>query len=208
MLFAMWCSFVGATLVFCLIPGPSVCFTVACTLKYGSPRALATITGQLAANCCQVIAAFFGISGIMGLSSISFQGLKIIGAVYLVYLGYRQWNAGKPQLDIREKTHFKNTRRAFIDGFVVCATNPKAVIYYVAVLPQFVLPNYDKSVQLIILGITDIIIAASVLVFYSVVASRVRFWLNREKYWKTQNRLTGILMIVAGIALAMVSREG
>jgi homoserine/homoserine lactone efflux protein len=203
--FAMWLSFVWATLVFCLIPGPSVCFTVASTLKYGFRRAAATISGQLAANCCQVIAAMIGISSIMGLSEISFYGLKIIGALYLIYLGFRQWNAGKPSLDIREKPPTRNTRRGFIDGFVVCATNPKAVIYFVAVLPQFVLPDYDQNIQLIILSITDVIIAAFVLVLYSMVARRVRFWINREKYWKTQNQLTGLLMIIAGVALGMVS---
>ena len=201
----MWFSFVWATLVFCLIPGPSVCFTVAATLKYGSRRAATTIIGQLAANCCQVIAAFFGIAGIMGLSPISFQVLKITGGIYLVYLGYRQWNAGKPRWDIPGKSPFGNTRRSFFDGFVVCATNPKAVIYYVAVLPQFVLPDYDRRMQLIILGVTDVIIAAFVLALYSTVAGRIRFWLNREKYWKTQNHLTGLLMIVAGVALGMVS---
>jgi len=73
-------------------------------------------------------------------------------------------------------------------------------------LPQFVLPGRDKNVQLITLAITSVIIAALVLAFYTVLASRARYWFNRKGYWKTQNRLTGILMIGAGIGLSLISK--
>ena len=201
----VWFSFVGASTIFGLIPGPSVCFTIAHALKHGARRTLATIIGQLVANCCQIIVVLFGLTSILEQSALLFRGLKIVGAVYLVYLGYRQWTASKPQLNIQEKTNLRITHKAFIDGFVACGTNPKAVLYYAALLPQFVLPHYDKNTQLITLAITSVIIAALVLGFYTVLANRVRYWFNREKYWRTQNRLTGILMIGAGIALSMVS---
>jgi homoserine/homoserine lactone efflux protein len=206
MLLAVWLSFVGASIVFGLIPGPSVCFTVAHALKHGARRTLATIIGQLVANCFQIVVVLFGVSSIIEKSALLFQALKIIGAVYLVYLGYRQWTAGKPHLDIQNKKNMQNMRKAFIDGFVVCGTNPKAILYYAALLPQFVLPHYDKNTQLVTLAITSVIIAALVLGFYTVLANRVRYWFKVGRYWKIQNRLTGILMIGAGIALSMVSK--
>jgi len=206
MLLAVWLSFVGASIVFGLIPGPSVCFTVAHALKHGGRRTLATIIGQLVANCFQIVVVLFGVSSIIEKSALLFQALKIIGAVYLVYLGYRQWTAGKPHLDIQNKKNMQNMRKAFIDGFVVCGTNPKAILYYAALLPQFVLPHYDKNTQLITLATTSVIVAAVVLVFYTMLANRVRYWFSMEKYWKTQNRLSGLLMIGAGIALSMVSK--
>ena len=96
--------------------------------------------------------------------------------------------------------------KAFINGLVVCGTNPKAILYYAALLPQFVLPYSDKNTQMVILAATSVIIAALVLGFYTVLAAKVRYWFNSKKYWKTQNRLAGILMIGAGIALSLVSK--
>ena len=79
-------------------------------------------------------------------------------------------------------------------------------VYYAALLPQFVLPYSDKNAQLVTLAITSVVIAALVLGFYTVVANRIRYWFNSKKHWKTQSRLTGILMIGAGIALSIVSK--
>jgi|GEM_PF-1390330 len=203
---AIWLSFVGASIVFGLIPGPSVCFTIAHALRYGVRRTLPTIQGQLVANCCQIVVVMFGISGIVERSAIIFQGLKIAGAVYLVYLGYRLWAADKPQLKVHQETDSRNVRKAFIDGFVVCGTNPKAILYYAALLPQFVVPHLDKNTQLMMLALTSVIVAALVLGFYTALANRIRSWFNHERYYRTQNRLTGILMIIAGIGLAVVSK--
>jgi len=207
MLLPIWLSFVGASFIFGLIPGPSVCFTIAHALKHGTRRTLPTVLGQLTANWCQIVVVLFGMSRILGQSVVFFQGLKIVGAVYLVYLGYRQWTAGKPDLDMREGTIIKTKHRAFIDGFVVCGTNPKAILYYAALLPQFVVPTYDEKTQLIILAITSVVIAGLVLAFYTMLANRVRYWFDTKKYWKTQNRLTGTIMIGAGVALSVVSRK-
>jgi homoserine/homoserine lactone efflux protein len=202
----IWFSFVGASFVFGLTPGPSVCFTVAHALKHGARRTLATILGQLVANCCQIIVVLFGLSKILEQSMIFFQALKIIGAVYLVYLGYRQWTAGQPRLHMSKQIDSKTVRKAFIDGFVVCGTNPKAILYYAALLPHFVRPIYDENTQLMILAVTSVIIAALVLGFYTILANRLRYMLTSKKYWKTQNRLTGMLMIGAGVVLFMVGK--
>jgi homoserine/homoserine lactone efflux protein len=207
MFLPIWLSFVGASFVFGLIPGPSVCFTIAHSLKYGSRRTLSTILGQLAANCCQIIIVLLGMSRLLEQSVIFFQGLKLLGAAYLIYLGYRQWTAGKPHFNAQSGSNGKTARRAFIDGFVVCGTNPKAIFYYAALLPQFVLPAYDTMNQVVILAFTSVIIAALVLLFYTMIANRVRYWFDTKKYWKTQNRLTGTIMIGAGVALSVVSRK-
>ena len=201
-----WLSFVGASFIFGLIPGPSVCFTIAYALRYGTRRTLPTIIGQLVANCSQIFVVLFGVSRIVEQSLIVLQGLKIIGAVYLVYLGYRQWTAGQPRLHVCETTDLKTVQKAFVDGFVVCGTNPKAILYYAALLPQFVVSTGNENTQLIILAATSVFVAALVLAFYTTLANTARLWFNRWQYWKTQNRVTGILMIAAGIALAAASK--
>jgi len=202
----IWLSFVGASVIFGLLPGPSVCFTAAYALKHGTRRTLLTILGQLAANCSQIIVVLFGMSSVLERSAAFFQVLRICGAVYLVYLGIRQWTAGMPQVRV-ENTSSQASKKAFLDGFVVCGTNPKAILYYAALLPQFVVQSGDERVQLIILAVTSIVIAALVLIFYTLLADQTRRWFLTKKFWKTQNRLAGMLMIGAGIALSVAVRK-
>ena len=202
----IWLSFVSASLIFGLVPGPSVCFTIAYALRYGTRRTSYTILGQLSANCCQIVVVLFGMSHVIERSAFFFHGLKIIGALYLAYVGYRLWTAEKPQLNVRPQGGSGNARTAFADGFVVCGTNPKAILYYAALLPQFVVPYCDKNLQLATLAATSVIIAAMVLVFYTVLADRMRYLLQTEKYLRVQNRLTALLMMTAGIALFAISR--
>ncbi|UCD06662.1 MAG: LysE family translocator [candidate division WOR-3 bacterium] len=201
----VWLSFVGASFVFGFIPGPSVCFTIAHAIRHGARRTLPTIGGQIAANCCQIIVVLFGLNRILEQADVLFQVLKVIGALYLVYLGYRQWTAGRPLLDTGKRTFAATGRRAYIDGFVVCGTNPKAILYYAAFLPQFVVRALDEKIQLTLLAMTSIVIAATVLIVYTVLADRVSLWFDSRKYWKMQNRLAGFIMISAGIGLSVVS---
>jgi len=201
----VWLSFVGASFVFGFIPGPSVCFTIAHAIRHGARRTLPTIIGQLAANCCQILMVLFGLNRVLEQSDVLFQVLKVSGALYLVYLGYRQWTAGRPHLGAGDKAVAATVRKAFIDGFVVCGTNPKAFLYYAALLPQFVIRALDENLQLAVLAVTNIVIAATVLMFYTVLADRVRVWFDSDKYWKMQNRLAGFIMIGAGIALSVAS---
>lgn len=205
MYFPVWLSFVGASFVFGFIPGPSVCFTIAHAIRHGARRTLPTIGGQLTANCCQIIVVLFGLNRVLEQSDVLFQVLKIIGALYLVYLGYRQWTAGRPFLETGKKTVAATVRRAFVDGFVVCGTNPKAILYYAALLPQFVVRSGDENIQLIVLAVTSVVIAAIVLTFYTVLADQVSIWFHSKRYWKVQNRLAGSIMAGAGIALSVVS---
>ena len=204
---ATWLSFVGTSLIFCLLPGPSICFTIAHALQNGTRKTLPTILGQLAANCAQIMIVLFGLSGILNQSLIFFRGLKICGAAYLIYLGWRQWTAGRPKLVSRKQTESATNRRAFRDGFIVCGTNPKAILFYAALLPQFVRPGGVEGIQLIILAVTNILIGAMVLGFYSVLAGRARSWFSNSRYWSAQNRFTACLMIGAGIALSTVSEK-
>ena len=200
-----WLSFVGASVIFGLLPGPSVCFTIGYALKHGLGRTCLTILGQLTANVCQIIIVLFGISSILEQTTAIFYVLKFAGAVYLIYLGIKQWRAGKPEVNIENSMGSPVSRRAFLDGFVVCGTNPKAILYYAALLPQFVVQAIDERFQMIILAITSLVIALVILVVYTLLADRVRDWFHTNKFWKVQNRLAGVLMIGAGIVLSLVT---
>ncbi len=202
----IWLSFVGASVIFGLLPGPSVCFTIGYALKHGLRRTCLTILGQLTANVCQIVIVLFGISSILEQTTAIFYVLKFSGAVYLIYLGIRQWRAGKPEVLIENSMRSPVFRRAFLDGFVVCGTNPKAILYYTALLPQFIVQTGDEQLQMIILAGTNIILAGAVLGLYTLIAEHARRWFDTQKFWKVQNRLAGVLMIGAGVALSLVAK--
>ncbi|UCC12603.1 MAG: LysE family translocator [candidate division WOR-3 bacterium] len=203
----IWLSFVGASAIFGLLPGPSVCFTIAYALKHGLRRTCLTILGQLTANVCQIVIVLFGINSILEQTTAIFYALKFLGAVYLIYLGVRHWSAGRPRVHLERKSGIRVSRKAFLDGIVVCGTNPKAILYYAALLPQFVVQTGDEQLQMIILAGTNIILAAAVLGFYTLIAEQARRWFDTQKFWKTQNRVAGVMMIGAGIALSLLSRK-
>jgi homoserine/homoserine lactone efflux protein len=148
----------------------------------------------------------FGISSILEQTTAIFYVLKFAGAVYLIYLGIKQWRVGKPEVNIENSMSSPVSRRAFLDGFVVCGINPKAILYYAALLPQFVVQAIDERFQMIILAITSLVIALVILVVYTLLADRVRDWFHTNEFWKVQNRIAGVLMIGAGIVLSLVTR--
>lgn len=131
----------------------------------------------------------------------------VSGAGYLIYLGIKQWRADKPDLDNSDKLHSENIKKSFIDGFIVCGTNPKAILFYAAFFPQFIIPQLGYHLQFILLGILSIIICGFVLILYTFLAGTTRAWFVNNNYWRIQNRLTGSLMIGAGTALAVVSKK-
>lgn len=204
-----WLSFTFISLILGLIPGPSVCFTIAYGLKYGGIHTIPSIVGQLTANALQILIISVGLSSILENSVGLFIGLKLFGAAYLVLLGTKQWRAGIPQLDENIDSHLvsKGALKSLVDGFLVCATNPKAVLYYAAFLPQFIVAQTNENVQLLTLGATSILVCGFVLLLYTLLAGKVRYWLIDKNYWYVQNRFTGALMIVAGMFLAFARKN-
>jgi len=197
----VWLSFVGASLVLGFIPGPSVCFTIAQGIKKGSARTVPSILGQLAANILQLLIICVGLSGLLERSAGLLAAIKLAGAAYLVYIGVKLWFAPRPDLDAARGSGPNGAFRGFVDGFIVCGTNPKALLYYAAFLPQFMIPHIDQNLQLLILGATSLAVAAFILTFYALLAGRVRYWLLERGCWRVQNRFSSVLMIGAGAAL-------
>jgi threonine/homoserine/homoserine lactone efflux protein len=197
----LYVSFIMAALLFILIPGPSVCFTIAHGLRHGIWRTVPTILGQAAANILQLVVIVFGLRGILAQSPVLFSGLKMVGAVYLIYIGIKIFSAPEPVLKSVDKSRVERALNNAINGFIVCGTNPKALLYYAAFLPQFIAPQGDKNSQFIILGASSVLITILVLLFYALLAGQARYWLIERGFWRMQTRSSGALIIAAGAAL-------
>lgn len=201
-----YASFIVASLLFGLVPGPSVCFTIAHSLRHGGRLTAPTILGQAAANAGQLLMISVGLGALLERSVPFCAALKLVGAVYLVFLGVRTLFAPPPKIQVGEGSAAKATttgRRAFVDGIIVCGTNPKALFYYAALLPQFMNPHADAAAQLLILGPAAVAVGILVLAGYALLSSWARYWFLERGLWKWQARASGTLIIAAGAALAL-----
>ena len=125
---------------------------------------------------------------------------------YLIFLGVREWRA-RPDTRAGAAGDAASARACFWQGFMVSATNPKTLLFYAAFFPQFVDPALPPGFQMVVLSVTFVAIA---LVFdgsYALLAGRARRWFANERRARVRNRVTGTLLIGAGLGLAIVRKS-
>jgi len=199
--------FLATETLLCLTPGPAVLFVIANGLGGGMPRATAAGAGILAANALCFAVPAMGIGALLVASYEAFFLVKWIGAAYLVWLGIQAWRARGPlALRADDMPIGGRLRRAFADGFVLQMANPKAILFFAALLPQFVEPSAPVGLQLAILGIASIAVEFVVLTAYGALVQRARRVMIRPTFVTWTNRASGGLLLAAGALVAAMRR--
>lgn len=202
----IWLAFLVAAIVIAVTPGPGAVLSIATGLRHGYPGALRAISGLEAALLVQLLIVALGLGALLAASSAAFLALKIIGAAYLVYLGVSKWRA--PVEDIDEEGALPRGRGGlFLQGLLVNLTNPKALIFMVALVPQFVTPSLPQLPQFAIIAVTMVIVDMLVMSGYALLAGRCRAWLHNPAMIRMQNRIFGGMFVSAGALLAASSRS-
>jgi homoserine/homoserine lactone efflux protein len=202
----LYITFVLATALLILMPGPIVTITVANSLAYGTRHGLRTVIGTSSATALLLIVGGFGMASAFLLLAEWFEWLRWFGAAYLVFLGIQQWRA-KPVVLGDDDAKAWSKKGIFWQGFVISITNPKTILFYAAFFPQFMDPSQPPGQQLAILSITFLIIATSLDSCYAVLCGRLRPYLADAKRGRLRNRITGGLMIGTGLALAFARKS-
>jgi threonine/homoserine/homoserine lactone efflux protein len=203
----LYLAFVVATAVLILIPGPLVSLVVAHSLAHGSRRALVTVAGSSTVISLQLIALGLGMTSILLVLSEWFEVLRWAGVTYLIFLGIQYWRARPPNLDPTIAQPAVSTGRLFWQGFLVNGTNPKTLLFYAAFFPQFIDPALPAMSQMIFLGLTFVTIATILDGGYALLGGRLRGLLHDQRRQRLRNRLTGSLLISAGLGLALARRS-
>lgn len=199
-----------ASLVLIAIPGPSVLFVISRSLSLGRRAGLATVIGNSVGEYVLVIAVAVGIGPLVEDSIVAFTAIKLAGAAYLIYLGIqalRHRRSVAAALNV-DQVH-ASTRRIVRDGFVVGVTNPKGMIFFAAVLPQFI----DRSaghipLQLLLLGCVFVAIALVSDTVWALAAGATRSWLARSpRRLELIGGAGGLAMIGIGARLAITGRH-
>ena len=198
-------AFATVTLVIAYFPGPALLYTAAQTIAHGRKAGLMAMLGIHLGCYVHVVAAAFGLSAVFKHVPELYLAVKIVGALYLVWLGIGMIRSKLGSADVQAVAPAKTIRRALVDSFIVEVLNPKVALFFIALLPQFVDPAAALPVwaQFLILGTivnfafssADLItVLAASLVMKTMKASRAGFALGR---W-----LGGSLMIGLGLKLA------
>ena len=196
----LYLAFIAATTVMILLPGPSVMLTVAHALSHGWRRALMTVAGATMGVGVQLAVMLTGMASFMLVLAQWFEWLRWAGVVYLIYLGVRHWRA-KPI-----EAAPGDGRSLFLQGLVVTIPNPKSLLFLVAFFPQFIDPGASFAHQVAIMSPTFLAITFVFTGLWAVAADRVGRYFLSSRGVRIGNRISGGLMIGAGLGLALARR--
>jgi threonine/homoserine/homoserine lactone efflux protein len=197
--------------VLILIPGPSVLFVVSRGVALGRRAALATVLGNASGFALQLALVSLGVGSIVARSDAVFTALKLVGAAYLVLLGVRNIRDRKALAHVLlpSESAPKPVRTIVREGFFVGATNPKGVIIFTAVLPQFIdRAQGGATLQLLLLGAICIVIALFSDGLWAIASGTARQWLggsSRRLEWMSASG--GAMLIALGVGLAVTGRK-
>jgi len=208
MSFSTWITFVIAGSLIAISPGSGAVLSMSHGLAYGVRKASGTVLGLQLGLMLVFAIAGAGVGSLLLASSLAFTIVKSAGALYLIYLGVAQWRskAGAGPLPAEALVAHPSFRRRVLTGFLTNATNPKGIIFMVAVLPQFIENGAPLLPQLAILGATMVTIDTTVMHGYALLASSMQRFFRDARAVRIQNRFFGGVLVLVGALLFFVKR--
>jgi threonine/homoserine/homoserine lactone efflux protein len=206
-----WLLFCVTETVLCFTPGPAVLTVVSLALTAGARAGLGASAGVLAANAFYFLLSATGIGAVLLASYELFFLIKWVGAayLYLVWFGARMLWARARVFEPAPAggRRARGAQRSFVHGLVTQGANPKALVFFTALLPQFIHPQSPVAVQVAILAVSSILIELVVLALYVTACQRARGLMHRPAFATSLQRAGGVLLIGAGAGLATLRRS-
>lgn len=197
----IWLTYVGTILVMMITPGPSHLLMLSNSLGNGFQRSLSTASGDLTANLLQMFIASIGLASVIVKAQTLFIFFKWAGVIYLIYLGIKIILGADQNYAARGGK--VSLKKLYLQGFLTSAANPKAVIFFAALFPQFIDPAKPLINQFVVLSTTYLTIDGMFLCFYGKFADTIRNGGLPALISKRLNYVAGSLMIGAAVLLGM-----
>jgi len=201
--FSTWLIFSGIALIAVISPGPAVLLSVTNSVTYGFTKSIYSSFGNITGILIVSGTAVLGLGAVLQTSLLLFTILKISGAIYLIYLGFRQWNV---RHNVFEKSNELNksiqqSHKSFIQGILVAISNPKAILFFTALFPQFLDLSKPVAIQFLVLTATFMLYSFIILVAYAIGAQSVKDWFAKGGRSIWFNRVSGAIFITFGLGL-------
>jgi homoserine/homoserine lactone efflux protein len=205
MSFEFFIIYSATVFVASIIPGPSMLLALTHGMKYGARRTTVSALGNLSVTLLQAAISIAGLGAILLASEGLFNFIKWAGAVYLVYMGISIWRS--PNMSVSEKTNSSHPskvslRKMYLQTAFVTAGNPKAIVFFTAVFPQFIDPNVAYIPQCGMLMGTGGVIAFGCFMIYAIGGQNIMTLFSKATVGKYFNKIIGGTFIGAGIGLA------
>ena len=199
----VWLVFAATEAFLCLSPGPAVLFVISHGLSRGGAASLWANAGILAGNTFYFLLSAFGLGAMLLASHELFTIIKYAGAAYLVFLGVQTIRGSGLAVATTSAVDLnKSGWTTLARGFALQVANPKALVFFVALLPQFIDARRPIAPQIAILAITSVLIEFLVLGGYGYLAGRASLLARRPSFVKRTNLASGVMLIVAGAGVA------
>ena len=203
---SVWLTYFLATIILSVSPGPGVFSSISSGLHHGFRLGMWNGIGMQLAGVIWVSIVALGLGAILIASETLFDIVKWIGVVYLIYLGIVTWRS-RPRAFVEDTDDEAHTaREVFMRGFLVNMTNPKGIIFFAAILPQFIDVTRPQLPQYMILAATTFVVDVAVMLAYTALAAKVISAMRDERHLKWVNRTLGGAFVAAGVALASFRR--
>ena len=202
--------FIGVSAIVIVVPGPDTAVVTKNVLVHGRRAALGTSFGVSAGLAVWTVAAAVGVASLLRTSAVAFTALKLVGALYLVWLGVQALRAARHAAADEESGGSPRppigALGGFRQGFLSDLANPKIGVFFTSLLPQFVDPGHSVLLPFLVLGAVFVVMTAIWLCGYSLVAARAAATLQRPRVRAALDRITGVVLIAIGLRLATEHR--
>ena len=200
--FEIWTIYVVTVLALMSTPGPSHLLILSNSMTHGFKRSLATVAGDLMANFLQMLAAGLGLAALLRASGNALLIIKSLGVAYLIWLGLRMIRKAGTQRTAASQATRTSLRKLWLQGFITSSTNPKAIVFFAALFPQFISADRPFWTQFAALSLTYIVMDGIFLSAYGIGAD----WISgrfSESARVSIERVGGGLMLAAAVLLGL-----
>ncbi|CAM3097817.1 homoserine/homoserine lactone efflux protein [Vibrio mytili] len=197
----VWLAYVVTAIVFSLAPGSGTVNSISNGLNYGTRKSLSAIAGLQIGLAIHIALVGAGIGALVAQSATAFSVIKWVGVAYLVWLGVQKWR-DTSGLATAENHQDMSASSLLYKAVFINLTNPKSIVFLVALFPQFIDPAKDQLIQLLVLGVTTVVIDSCVMLGYTSLASKMGRFIRSDLIMSKINKIFGSMFVGCGALLA------
>ena len=199
--------YLAAVALLVLSPGPTMLMCITTALNHGPRKAMTSVAGSVSAVLCVMLLSALGLGALLAASEAAFNAAKFFGAAYLIWLGIKTFRSDATTLVTPPDNPAATSRSFYLRGFLIGASNPKALLFFAAFFPQFLNPDLPFAPQFAILALTFVGFEFAVLTLYALGVSRIAPLLRQSGPIRWINRICGGLFTVMGGLLLLTRRH-